>query len=212
MNRYTVFLFQDHQSDLAERIVELGHSVQAYATTSDFLNALSKQPQRCSCAVLNLKESFDEGSLIQQKALTDRISVPFVYVIDHANTNFAVSVVRRGAVSVLERPIDIDELSASLDVAFLSSDSYRAFAESGSYFARLATLSEREHRIVQLAADGMPNKRIANILGLSVKTVEKQRRQAYQRLCVSSTAEMTRAVTLGNLHPLISSTNTSGVD
>jgi|GEM_PF-6304723 len=209
MNPYTVYLFQDHQSDLAARIVEIGYGVQVYATTSDFLNALSKQPQR-SCAVLNLKESLDDGSLIQQKALTDRISIPFVYVIDHANTNFAVSVVRRGAVSVLERPINVDELTTSLEVAFLSSDSYRAFAESGSYYARLATLSEREHRIVQLAADGMPNKRIANILGLSVKTVEKQRRQAYQRLCVSSTAEMTRAVTLGNLHPLIS--NVSSVE
>ena len=97
-------------------------------------------------------------------------------------------------------------LSTAIDVALMSADSYRAFAESGSYCVRLANLSDRERRIVQLAADGLPNKRIASILGLSVKTVEKQRRQAYRRLSVTSTAEMTRAVTLGNLHPLLAST------
>lgn len=200
-----IYLLRDHQSPVAEQIVDLGFAVEVFETTRGFLEHVSKHP-RHACAVFDLKTDFDQGSFIQEKALADRICMPFVFIVDHASANFAVSVVRRGAISVLERPVDSTELNAALDVALMSADSYRAFAESGSYCVRLATLSDRERRIVQLAADGLPNKRIASILGLSVKTVEKQRRQAYRRLCVTSTAEMTRAVTLGNLHPLLAST------
>ena len=203
----TIYVLRDHESRIAEQISELGFAVETYDTTRGFLGVLAQQPKQ-ACAVLDLKTDFDEGSMVQQKALADRISVPFVFVIDRANTSFAVSVVRRGAVSVLERPVDSEELKVTIDVALMSAESYRAFAESGTHCVRLASLTERERRIVQLAADGLPNKRIASILGLSVKTVEKQRRQAYQRLAVNSTAEMTRVVTLGNLHPLLASTAT----
>lgn len=206
MNEPTAFVLQDHYSDqLTEMITDLGIQVSLFHQASTFLAELAQQPRNAS-VIVNLKESVNEGPLIQQQALHQSISVPFIFVIDKANTPFAVSVVRRGAVSVLERPISMEKLKHALEEALMSADVYRAFAESGTYHVRLDALPERERRIVQLAADGMPNKRIASILGLSVKTVEKQRRQAYQRLHVSSTAEMTRAVTLGNLHPLLAST------
>ena len=200
-----IYLLRDHQSPLADQIVELGYGIEVFETTRGFLENLAKHP-RNACAVLDLKSNFDQGSFIQEKALADRICLPFVFIVDQSSANFAVSVVRRGAISVLQRPVDSNELNTAIDVALMSADSYRAFAESGSYCVRLANLSDRERRIVQLAADVLPNKRIASILGLSVKTVEKQRRQAYRRLSVTSTAEMTRAVTLGNLHPLLAST------
>lgn len=205
MNEPTAFVLQDHYSEqLTQMIADLGIKVSLFHQASGFLADLAEQP-RNACAIVNLKDSVSDGPLIQQQALHQSIAVPFVFVVDQANTPFAVSVVRHGAVNVLERPLSTDKLQAALNEALMSADVYRAFAESGTYHVRLDALPERERRIVQLAADGMPNKRIASILGLSVKTVEKQRRQAYQRLHVSSTAEMTRAVTLGNLHPLLAS-------
>ena len=62
---------------------------------------------------------------------------------------------------------------------------------------RLATLAERERNIIALASEGIPNKTIATRLGISIKTVEKNRRAAYSKLAVTSTAEMASLVTFG---------------
>ena len=62
---------------------------------------------------------------------------------------------------------------------------------------RLATLADRERKIIALASEGVPNKTIASQLGISVKTVEKNRRNAYLKLSVTSTAEMASLVTFG---------------
>ncbi len=67
---------------------------------------------------------------------------------------------------------------------------------AADYASRLRTLTARERTVVRLASEGLPNKRIASRLGLSIKTVEKSRRQAYSKLQVGSTAGMTRVVLL----------------
>ena len=56
-------------------------------------------------------------------------------------------------------------------------------------------LSEREMAIVSMAADGVPNKTMARRLAVSIKTIEKNRRIAYEKLQVSSAAEMAALVT-----------------
>lgn len=56
-------------------------------------------------------------------------------------------------------------------------------------------LSERELAIVSMATDGVPNKSMARRLEVSIKTIEKNRRTAYEKLKVSSSAEMAALVT-----------------
>ena len=198
-----VLIVQDHHLDLLPNLVTaLGYEVQVFRSANQFVDAAKASP-RNTCAIIDLEENAKFGLTIQRHALQTKISLPFLFVIDKADTAFSVSVIRRGAISVLERPVSQDSLKSALEEALMSTDAYRAFAESGEHRVRLDSLCERERRIVQLAADGVPNKRIAAILELSIKTVEKQRRQAYQILNVHNTAEMVRAVTLGNLHPLL---------
>ena len=196
----TVFIVQDHPVDTVANLVRsMGCEVQVFRSARKFVDAATAKP-RNACVIVDLEENPKFGLTIQQYALEARISLPFLFVVDPADTHFSVSAIRRGAITVLERPVSEGSLKSALDEALMSAEVYRAFAESGIHRQRLDSLSERERRIIQLAADGVPNKRIAGILGLSVKTVEKQRRQAYARLKVHSTAEMSRAVTLGRLH------------
>ncbi|MFK7735249.1 MAG: LuxR C-terminal-related transcriptional regulator [Pirellulaceae bacterium] len=71
-----------------------------------------------------------------------------------------------------------------------------------AYARMLAELSPREKRIIQLAAAGLPNKQIASTVGLSVKSIERIRREAYQKLNVRSIAEMTRVFLLGSMYSM----------
>lgn len=63
-------------------------------------------------------------------------------------------------------------------------------------------LTPREKEVLQLLAEGMANKNIADELGVSVKTVEKHRGQLKKKLKINDTAGLTRyAITAGIIEP-----------
>lgn len=53
-------------------------------------------------------------------------------------------------------------------------------------------LTSRELEVLQLVAEGMANKQIANELNISIKTVEKHRHQLKKKLNIQDTAGLTR--------------------
>lgn len=91
-------------------------------------------------------------------------------------------------------PVYLAEIQQHLTEAFASVRLYEKLRASAT---RLPTLNERERRVVLLASEGVPNKSIARRLDVSVKTVEKSRRNAYNKLMVNSSAEVASLVTFG---------------
>ena len=61
------------------------------------------------------------------------------------------------------------------------------------------TLTDREQTIVRLVAEGHSNKQIANLLSISVKTVETHRATVMRKLDLDSTAAMVRYAIRNNL-------------
>jgi DNA-binding NarL/FixJ family response regulator len=57
---------------------------------------------------------------------------------------------------------------------------------------RVARLSSREMEVLQLIAEGQPNKQVAGELGISIKTVEKHRQSLMQKLNIHDVAGLTR--------------------
>ena len=57
---------------------------------------------------------------------------------------------------------------------------------------RSANLSSREVEVLQLIAEGKPNKETASELGISIKTVEKHRQHLMEKLNIHDTAGLTR--------------------
>ena len=57
---------------------------------------------------------------------------------------------------------------------------------------RVASLSSREMEVLQLIAEGEPNKQVAGELGISIKTVEKHRQSLMQKLNIHDVAGLTR--------------------
>ena len=53
-------------------------------------------------------------------------------------------------------------------------------------------LTVREQEVLQLIAEGLPNKGVADRLGISIKTVEKHRQQAMNKLNIHDVAGLTR--------------------
>jgi DNA-binding NarL/FixJ family response regulator len=53
-------------------------------------------------------------------------------------------------------------------------------------------LTSREEEVLQLVAEGAPNKQIAAELGISIKTVDKHRQQLMNKLDIHDIAGLTR--------------------
>lgn len=57
---------------------------------------------------------------------------------------------------------------------------------------RVAHLTSRELEVLQLIAESLPNKQVADELGISIKTVEKHRQSLMQKLQIHDAAGLTR--------------------
>lgn len=72
-------------------------------------------------------------------------------------------------------------------------ENYRDAARRGTPVAkRKDVLTTREAEVLQLIAEGKPNKQIAEELGISIKTVEKHRQQVMYKLDIHDIAGLTR--------------------
>ncbi len=67
----------------------------------------------------------------------------------------------------------------------------QAFAR-GQPAKKKIELTSRESEVLQLIAEGLPNKQIAGELGISIKTVEKHRQQVMNKLNIHDIAGLTR--------------------
>jgi len=118
-----------------------------------------------------------------------------IVLLDHCNSRIAGScglpqLVE--SVAIIKYPYTQKAVIEAIEKAIWWSMNLCRMLERVTYFANL---SERELAIVSMATDGVPNKSMARRLEVSIKTIEKNRRTAYEKLKISSSAEMAALVT-----------------
>jgi two-component system response regulator DctR len=133
---------------------------------------------------------------------TNQFALPTVLMMETLIASEVVAAMRSGVVNCVELPLTQRALCEVISDAFTLVPNVRKIHEARRYHELYHRLKETEKEIVGMAAIGVPNKQIASRMQLSVKTVEKYRRQAYATLGVNNTAAMTRAITLHSMHNL----------
>ena len=102
---------------------------------------------------------------------------------------------RAGAIHVLEKPYDDNELLETIQQAMKQDKQNRAErARQAEIKARLALLTPRDREVLDLMIIGMSNKVMARHLQISEKNVEHHRANVYQKMQAESMAELIRAV------------------
>ena len=102
---------------------------------------------------------------------------------------------KQGAVTLLEKPYEEDELwdavREALDRDAVSRKQHQASEE---FRRRLESLTGKERETMELVIGGKTNKLIARELGVSIRTVESRRHNIFEKLEVHSVAELVQAV------------------
>jgi DNA-binding NarL/FixJ family response regulator len=115
--------------------------------------------------------------------------------IEHVNSVGAAGyLVKQSSASMLTKAIRAVEegktFFAPLIARRLSDDKSKRDRKTSK--RKIALLTPREMEVLQLIAEGEPNKRIATELEISIKTVEKHRQKIMDKLKIHDTAGLTR--------------------
>jgi FixJ family two-component response regulator len=192
----TVFLVDDNdgfRDSTAWLLETAGYAVRPFASGSEFLDAYSAARHEGEhCLVSDIRMPQMSGLQLQEELLRRGIRIPLVFVTAHGDVPLAVEAMRKGASNFLEKPFSDEALTEAVEVALANA---RNGGSDGA--ALLAKLSPREKQVLDLVVASKPNKIIADILGISIKTVELHRANMMHKLGVRSVPELMKVALNG---------------
>lgn len=174
-----------------------GYEVEAFASGPAFLAAYAgnRHGDASECLVSDIRMPEMSGLQLQDELGRRGIQLPVVFVTAHGDVPLAVEAMRKGAANFLEKPFSEDALIGALRTAL--ANARNRGAAGGMANELLARLSPRERQVLDLVVASKPNKIIADILGISIKTVELHRANMMGKLGVRSLPELMK-VALGH--------------
>jgi two-component system response regulator DctR len=118
-------------------------------------------------------------------------TMPVIFLTGHADVATAVDTVKRGAFDFFEKPFSDNALVDRVERALgQSGEELAARSRSAGLQTRIAELTDRERDVMRLVVEGLPNKLIADQLGISVRTVEVHRSRVFEKMDVRSAVEL----------------------
>lgn len=172
---------------------------QAHASGESFLShvadasALGPWPREPSCLLLDVRMPGMSGLALFEDLIERGLQrvLPVIFLTGHGDVPTAVAAVKRGAFDFVEKPFSDNALVDRVERALaLSRDHLAARATASLLGARLAELTDREHSVMRLVMEGLPNKLIAEELHISVRTVEVHRARVFEKMQVKSAVEL----------------------
>ncbi len=207
--RKTVYIVDDNEdfrSSTAWMLRGEGHRTIEFGCPGKAINALraaAADELSGACLLLDVRMPGMTGPEFHEAINREKIAVPVVYLTGHADVAMAVEVMRNGAVSLLEKPLQSEQLSRALESAFalaqpamtaLPSKDDNTRLQNEKFTRRIDTLTPREREVMDCIVDGKANKMIAYEFGISVRTVEVHRARLMKKLGTRSASELVKMV------------------
>lgn len=193
-----VYVVDDDESlrrALALLINSVDLEVQVFATPAAFL--AHPRPDRPACVVLDLRMPGASGLAVQEELVRAGAILPILFLSGHADVSTSVRAMKAGAVDFLEKPFHDQALLDAVHQALERARELRADRDEYQRAARLlATLTSREREVLALVVAGLPNKRVADRLGTSEKTIKVHRARVMEKMKADSLADLVRMAQL----------------
>ena len=152
-------------------------------------------PRAGACVVSDIRMPHMSGLVLLEELRRREQTIRVIFVTAHADVPLAVEAMRRGAADFIEKPFEARILIQAIRLAALD-DPTQLPRVMGSVPAdsdtRLAALTRRERQVLELVVAGKFNKSIADILGISTKTVELHRASLMSKLGVRNLPDLVK--------------------
>jgi FixJ family two-component response regulator len=196
MTDATVFIVDD-DADVRDSVSLLlglkGFRTQPFARGEDFLAAYD--PAAPGCLLLDVRMPGMSGLELQAELWRRNIALPVIVITAHGDVATARAALKGGALDFLEKPVDESLLLEVVEHALGFDAEKRTASGETERRAQLAErLTPRETQVMNLFADGKHNREIAELLGISPRTVEVYRARMMEKLQARSLADVIRFV------------------
>ena len=163
--------------------------VRVFSSAEQFLE---KRPTDVhGCLILDIRLPGMTGLELLDRLRDSGDELPVIVISGHADVPQAVLAMRRGALTVLEKPFSLQVLMTHIREAFDRDERVRERRQRRDEARqRLAALTDREREVLTLITRGLSNKQIAAELNLTLRAIEDRRARLMRRLSIRSVAEL----------------------
>lgn len=172
-----------------------GLSCHVYESADAYL--ADPDPPVFDCMLLDIRMPGTDGLELFRILSRRHAAFPVIFITGHGDIPLAVSAIKQGAHDFLTKPFGEGELLAAVQAAtedFRHSRKERL--ELQEIQSRADSCTPREVDVMRLLAEGHSNKGIAEMLGISPRTVEIHRAHVMQKMAAESLPALVRMVAL----------------
>src|SRR5271170_4758613 len=120
-----------------------------------------------SCLLLDLTLPGTNGLELQERIASDRSDMPIIFISAYGDVPKTVRAMKAGAVEFLTKPFNDEDLLSAIRQAIKRSQSTLVHqSEMRQIRQHLATLTPREHEVMDLVVAGLLNKQVGAELGI----------------------------------------------
>ena len=188
----TVFIVDDDPAvrDAIRWLMEqVKLKVEVFASGDEFLANYTAGTR--GCIILDIRMPGMSGLELQERLKAVGAFIPIIIITGHGDVSIAVRAMKAGAVEFLQKPFN-DQLL--LDTVQSALSTYTAIWDQEErrhqYNSYLSSLTKREKEVLNLMRTGKPNKVIASMLNISVRTVEGHRATIMSKTGARSLGEL----------------------
>ena len=176
---------------VAALVEAMGVASESHASGEDFLKAYDGR--RPACLLTDVRMLGMSGLELQERIIEQGLSMSVIVLTAFATTPTTVRAMRNGALTLIEKPCNDDELWEAIRRGLANDrENYALEQQRASLRERLESLTPKEREVLDLMIVGDANKVIARKLDCSIRTVENHRQKVFQKMQADSLAELIR--------------------
>lgn len=160
---------------------------QAFDSAHAFQHQAGNLAELTGCMLLDIRMPGKTGLTLLDEWRQLGLTLPVIIMTGHGNIDLCRRAFKNGAFEFLTKPIDADLLFEVVGEAMAQQ---KAHLERQQILLplqeKLATLTAREHEMLQQLLQGYSSKEIARLCSLSPRTVEAHRANIFSKLEVNS--------------------------
>ncbi len=174
---------------LSRLLRSAGYETEIFHSAADYLE---REPfAGVGCLVLDIRMPQLSGIELQLHLNEQHSDLPIIFLTGHGDLPMGIKAMKRGAEDFLTKPVDEEALLDAVQRALVRHSAVRAERlDSADAQARLDTLTPREFEVLQHILCGAINKKIAEDLFVTEKTVKAHRAKVMTKMSASTPAEL----------------------
>ena len=143
--------------------------------------------------VLDQRMTGMSGLELQAELQARGLDLPTIFITGHGDVPMSVRAMKQGATDFLEKPFRNSDLLASIE-QILSHDAEKMedYLHKARIQEKYNSLTPREKEVMEHIVRGLPNKSVAQLLGVSMRTVEAHRGRVMEKMDAQSLPDLVR--------------------